>query len=291
MQKELMVFSRSATVMRALIPLTVAALALTACAPRTEPQPDGEGGANVIEELADGKLDVIVFPMVDEPFVAPNLESGVLPKRGGTEHFQGIDVDIMAAFAGHLGVDVDFVRLDSPGFGDLIPALVAGKGDMIASALTINDDREAIVDFSPPYFSVSIVIITRADSEIASLADLEGKVGVGVRGGLPSETLLAAGFTGELNESEFGTGAYADVSDGIADFAILESASARAGMTSRPGLKIAFAFPDRDEYGFAAREGSRLIKSIGPFLETLESSGELERIITRHLGPDPLDHL
>ncbi len=268
----------------------VVSCVVVACAPAESATKSGSASEvpEGIDELADGKLEVIVFPMVDEPFVAPNLAAGVLAMRGGVDRFMGIDIDIMAAFAADLGVDVEFVRLESPGFGDLIPALVAGEGDMIASALTINDERDKIIDFSRSYFTVSIVIVTRTGAGIEGPADLAGKIGVGVAGGLPFEAVKAAGFEGELIEAEFQTGAYADVSDGYADFAIMESGSARSGIASRPGLEIAFAFPQQDHYGFAAREGSPLVELINPFLDELESSGELERILVKHLGPDPL---
>lgn len=269
-------------------PVLLAFVALFVLGCRDDAAPaDPEPADATIEELADGKLEVIVFPMVDEPFVAPNLDAGILPMRGGPDRFVGIDVDIMVAFAEHLGVEVEFVRLETPGFGDLIPALADGLGDTIASSLTINAERDEIVDFSRPYFEVSVVVVTRKDASIESVADLEGKIGVGVRGGLPTATLRDAGFTGEFREAEFGTGAYADVSDGEADFAVMESASARAGIMARPGLEVAFALPGRDSYGFAVREGSRLVERLDPFLDELEASGELERILTKYLGPDP----
>ncbi len=267
--------------------LIVALGASTACgSPEAEDPPAPYAS---IPELTDGVLDVIVFPMVDEPFVAPNLEAGVLPMRGGVDRFMGIDVDVMAAFAEHLGVEVSFLRLASPGFGDLIPALIDGQGDMIASALTITEERDQIIDFSNPYFTVSTVIVTRKDSDIAQISDLNGKIGVGARGGLPVALLASHDVDVELIEAEFQTGAYADVSDGKADFAIMESASARSGLAARPGLKIAFAFPERDVYGFAAREGSGLIAMVNEFLESFGADQGVERIITHHLGPEPLD--
>lgn len=241
-------------------------------------------------ELADGLLTVIVFPVVDEPFIAPNLAAGPFPTRGSAKHFSGIDIDIMVAFAGASGFEVEFMRLDEPGFGALLPALVAGEGDMVASALTITEERQTIVDFSRPYFTVSTVVVARTGSGIREIADLEGRVGVGVRGSRPIARLRHHGISSEIQEADFQTGAYAEVSDGNVDFAVMESASARFSVANRNNLEITVTFPEREHYGFAMAKDSRLKPLLDQFLEEIEANGELERIVTHHLGPSPSTH-
>jgi membrane-bound lytic murein transglycosylase MltF len=62
--------------------------------------------------------------------------------------------------------------------GDLLQALVAGKGDIAASNLTINEERLKLVDFSAPaYRNVSEVVVTGpASPQVSSVDDLSGKV-------------------------------------------------------------------------------------------------------------------
>lgn len=237
-----------------------------------------------IPELADGMLTVIVFPVVDEPFLAPNLKAGTLPVRAGRDHYQGIDADVMTAFAKHLGVDLEFLRLEEPGFGALIPALARGEGDLVASAMSITEERHRIVDFSRPYFTIATVVITRRGASIHQLADLTGKLGVGVRGSRPLSMIHELGVECTLVEVDFQTGAYAELTDGNADFALLESASARGALAERPGLEIAFELPGHESYGYAVAKGSALKAVLDPFLDQLEESGELDRIIKHHLG-------
>ncbi|MEM7350252.1 MAG: transporter substrate-binding domain-containing protein, partial [Acidobacteriota bacterium] len=186
-----------------------------------------EASSELPAELNDGKLSVIVFPVYDEPFIAPNLAAGLLPERGGAEHFQGIDIDLMVGFAESLGTEVEFLRLNEPGFGALLPALVEGQADMVASALTITAERDEVVDFSRPYFEVSTVVVARRDSGIRSIEDLEGKTAVGVKGSRPFAMLEGQGVRVETLEADFQTSAYAAVVEGEADFAMMESASAR----------------------------------------------------------------
>jgi membrane-bound lytic murein transglycosylase MltF len=61
--------------------------------------------------------------------------------------------------------------------GNLLPALVDGKGDIAASNLTITPDRQKLVDFSVPvYANVSEVLVSGpASPAVKSVDDLSGK--------------------------------------------------------------------------------------------------------------------
>ena len=57
----------------------------------------------------------------------------------------GFDIDIAKALCAHMTVECDFVAVDWDG---LIPALQAGKIDVIAASLTITDERKKQVAFT-----------------------------------------------------------------------------------------------------------------------------------------------
>ncbi len=59
----------------------------------------------------------------------------------------------------------------------LIPALLAGEGDLIAANLTVTPERQQQVDFSEPYLdNVKEVVVTGpASPELATIEDLAGK--------------------------------------------------------------------------------------------------------------------
>ena len=59
----------------------------------------------------------------------------------------------------------------------LIPALLAGEGDLVAANLTVTPERERQVDFSEPYLgNVREVVVTGpASPELATLGDLAGE--------------------------------------------------------------------------------------------------------------------
>jgi membrane-bound lytic murein transglycosylase MltF len=74
----------------------------------------------------------------------------------------------------HLKVRVVFIPVAR---GDLLPALVAGKGDIAASNLTITAGREQLVDFSSPvYRHVSEVVVSGpASPAVSRVDDLAGQ--------------------------------------------------------------------------------------------------------------------
>lgn len=74
----------------------------------------------------------------------------------------------------HLKVHLVFVPVSRD---ELLPALIAGKGDIAAANLTITPERQALVDFSvPAYTNVSEVILSGpASPAVASIDDLADK--------------------------------------------------------------------------------------------------------------------
>ncbi|GAV30945.1 MAG: transporter substrate-binding domain-containing protein [Anaerosomatales bacterium] len=98
-----------------------------------------EKPAGEIKTLTPGKIIVgsdTAFP----PF--ENVENGEVV---------GFDVDLMKAIGEKLGMTVEF---KSYKFDALITGLQAGtEFDMVASAMTITDERKQSVDFSDPYIN------------------------------------------------------------------------------------------------------------------------------------------
>ncbi|MGH7126895.1 MAG: transporter substrate-binding domain-containing protein, partial [Stellaceae bacterium] len=60
----------------------------------------------------------------------------------------GWEVDVAKQIAKDMGVEIDLVPT---AFDGIIPALIAGKFDMIATGLTITPKRALTINFSNPY--------------------------------------------------------------------------------------------------------------------------------------------
>lgn len=70
----------------------------------------------------------------------------------------GIDIEIASRLAKQLNKKLEIVDME---FGAMIPALVAGKVDMIGACITITEERKKKVLFSKPYYMGGIAAIVR----------------------------------------------------------------------------------------------------------------------------------
>lgn len=82
----------------------------------------------------------------------------------------GLDIDIATAIARGLEVDIKFVTIP---FAELLPALEAGKVDLVISGMTITPARNRDIAFVGPYY-VSGKGILAIEKRFAELQDADG---------------------------------------------------------------------------------------------------------------------
>ncbi|CAK03017.1 MULTISPECIES: transporter substrate-binding domain-containing protein [Rhizobium] len=96
----------------------------------------------------------------------------------------GLDADIATLFAKELGVAVEFVPLE---VNNRIPALTAGRVDVLFATMAMLPDRAKAVQFSKPYVANAIVLIGPKSAEIKTNDDM-AKFTVGVAKGAAQDT-------------------------------------------------------------------------------------------------------
>lgn len=76
----------------------------------------------------------------------------------GSQKIVGFDIELAMYIARKLNMQLEVVNMD---FGAMIPALKAGKVDMIGACITITDERARSVLFSQPYYTGGIAALVR----------------------------------------------------------------------------------------------------------------------------------
>ena len=77
-----------------------------------------------------------------------------------SKDFTGFDMDLIRAIGKQMGRDVEIKNM---GFDALIPAINSGNIDVVASGMSITEERKKAVTFSDPYYKASQRLVTLAD--------------------------------------------------------------------------------------------------------------------------------
>src|SRR5512137_571594 len=84
----------------------------------------------------------------------------------------GFDVDYLTAVAKEAGVAVTFKNTAWDG---IFAGLAAGRYDIIASSVTITDERRKKYDFSAPYIDIGQILVVPKAEAATALAGMKGK--------------------------------------------------------------------------------------------------------------------
>jgi ABC-type amino acid transport substrate-binding protein len=121
-------------------------------------------------------------------------------------------------------------------------------------------------------------------SEIKALSDLKGKRVAVMHGSSQLERVQALDLDLKLQITDFALQNYVAVTEGKADFTVLDSYAPVGASVSAvyPDLKVALRL-NEFSYGAAARKGSDLLAPFNAYLAQIKKLGEMARIVGRHL--------
>ncbi len=158
------------------------------------------------------------------------------------ENYYGIDMEIAAALAAHLGKELVIQNMD---FDAVCLSVGQQKCDIAMAGLTIKEDRKEYVNFSNPYYSASQkLIVTSDNTEFDACADVasieailnakDANVKIGVQTGTTGQFYCEGdadwGFTGFAMQTvgyKNGSLAVQDLLNGNISYVIIDSAPAK----------------------------------------------------------------
>ncbi|MFT4081317.1 MAG: ABC transporter substrate-binding protein [Nocardioides sp.] len=191
--------------------------------------------------------------------------------------FKGFDVDIVSQIAKGLGLKLVISDQDFDGLQSGL-TLNAGTCDLVASALTITDDRKKNLEFSEGYYDSEQSLLVPDGSSITSIDDLDGKK-VGVQ----------QGTTGKDYATEHASGAsIVSFPSDAEEFSALKAGQVDALLQDLPvnlthqqagGYQIVQKFDTNEEYGLAAKKGNTaLIDAVDEQLDAMKSDGTYKKL-------------
>lgn len=197
----------------------------------------------------------------------------------------GFEVDLVKAMAKSLGVKLEIVSIAQDG---VIPGLLTNKFDMIASGLSLTQERNLKVNFPDPFIMTGQTILIRKDLEgtIKSYKDLnDPKYKVTSRLGTTGEfaakrRISKAQYFGYNTEAE----AVLEVVNGKADAFVFDAAFNVVAVQKLGNGKLVFLDEPftYEPLAFAIRKGDYdSINWINNFLAQVKNDGTYDRLYNK----------
>jgi polar amino acid transport system substrate-binding protein len=253
-------------------------LALTACGSSDDGgNTSGSSGPN-LNLISSGTLTVCS----DVPY--PPFEDFDKSSDSG---FKGFDVDVISKVAE--GLDLKLKIRDSS-FDALQSgqALNARQCDLVASAMTITDDRKKALDFSDGYYDSQQSLLVPTGSTIKAIGDLDGKK-VGVQQGTTGKTYTEENAKGARivtfpSDAEM----YAALKAGQVD-ALLQDLPVNLDHQKDPKqagkYTVVETYKTDEQYGFAMKKGNTaLVDAVDKQLDAMHGDGSYDTIFNKYFA-------
>ena len=196
----------------------------------------------------------------------------------------GFDIDLANAVAEKIGYEVSFQPID---WAMKETELNSGNIDCIWNGYSITEERKTKVSFSTPYLDNAQLIITLADSEIASKADLAGKTVAVQKESSALEAVTADDIYASLSQVvEFDTNidCFMELDAQRCDAIVCDEVLARYIIKQRGEEKYNILTDDfgKEEYGIGFRlTDTDLVNSVNQALEDLKADGTYSEIYSK----------
>lgn len=225
--------------------------------------------ALAIAQDLDGRTLVVGSDTTYPPFETVN-EAGEIV---------GFDIDVLTAICERVNCVVEF---QTTAWDGIFPALANGEFDVVASGVTITEERDQVVDFTDSYFSVDQAVAVRVEDESLTLEDFtDSDLIFGAQQGT-TNAIVAEDLVGRDRVQLYDdfNAALLALINGDVDGVLIDDVVADEFVQQYAG-EIAVgirAVESGDELGFAVQEGDGLVDALNAGLQSIKDDGTLEEL-------------
>jgi len=257
---------------------------LAGCGGSARPSAPADDGGSAAESGDPARLPTQVQAIADRGVLRVGVKADV-PKFGyknpETNEYEGFEIDLARRIAKEIFGDENKVEFEAVNAKTRGPALDQGQIDLVIATFTINEERKRSFNFSDPYFTDHVGFLVKADSDIQSWKDLDGKT-IGVAQSATTRSALTAQAEQDgisVRFMEFAT--YPEIK------AALDAGRVHAFSVDQ---SILWGYKDEtnrflpekfapQEYGIASKlSNTELAQFVNDLLAEMRESGELEQL-------------
>jgi polar amino acid transport system substrate-binding protein len=247
----------------------ILALALGACAKDDETSTTESG----VKLVSEGTLTICTH-LPYEPFEFT---------EGG--EVVGFDVDVLEIAAEAEGVDTKVVDTawETIVSGE---ALNTGDCDVAAGAMTITDEREAVMDFTEPYFEATQALMTKKGAGYTDLDQLAGKT-IAVQDATTGKDYVEANAPKDAKVISFEDSALMQqaVKTGRADAGVNDNGLLNYFVSQNPDVEVTNEFKTGESYGFSVKKGDN--DGLLEVINDAVASDEYDTVYEKWFGEAP----
>jgi ABC-type amino acid transport substrate-binding protein len=204
----------------------------------------------------------------------------------------GFDHEVLQRFADLHHVFLEPVPVAS--WDALIPALLAGKGDLIAGRFTVTESRKKLVHFTAEVFPTRNVVLTRQPHRaVQTVEELRAeKVGT-IKGTSMAEAIAAAAVPPANVDDGIPAGGFAEaLKSGRVTAAVWGVESAIATQREDPAIEIGMFLGPPSSLAYAVRKGdAALLLALNDYISNLRRTATWNRLVVDYFGASALDVL
>ena len=225
--------------------------------------------ANDLNLIESGKL-----------IMSTNAEFPPYESTNDQGEFIGIDIEIAQAIADKLGLEL---VIDDMGFDAALLAVQNNKSDIVMAGVTVDEDRELVMDFSTSYATGVQVVIIKEGSDVTM--DNLGEKMIGTQTGTTGNIYASDDYGADhVIGYDNGMTAVQALLNGSIDCVIIDNAPAMAYVAANPGLTILDGTWVEENYAIGVDDGNTaLLEAINDALEALIADGTVQQIIDKYI--------
>ena len=201
----------------------------------------------------------------------------------------GFDIALIKEIGKRLGYEIEIRNME---FKSLTASLKTKSIDVCIAGMTVTEDRKKTVDFSDEYYTACQSIITKKNSKITSLNDLNGKK-IAVQEGTTGDILVTPSEDNEtivdenteVKRFKKGSDAILELKNNSVDAVVIDTSAAKNFVSLNSELKLKEDKTSSESYAIAVTKGNKKLKNeINSALIEIKEDGTYDKIVDKYIN-------
>jgi polar amino acid transport system substrate-binding protein len=201
-----------------------------------------------------------------------------------TNQIVGFDVDVVNAICAKINCKAEFV---TTGWDGIFAALDQNSFDLVASGVSITDERKKAMDFTDPYIVNSQAILMRVEDQGLTIDDFKSKGKKLSAQANTTDAQLAETLVGKENVVAYDSFSASTIAlkNKDVDGVVINGANAGAYEKEFAGeLVVGIKDLQSDPLGLVFRKGDANVAAFNEGLKQIKDDGTLATLITKYWG-------